>query len=721
MAMLTPLVYIPQTIFAAVFGKMIYFQIVIELIFPFFLYLMIFHKDFRPKINRLSKLILVFFGIFFLSSLLGVDWSRSFWGNDERMRGLFGLLHFLAIYFYIITVFRTPEDKKKLFMSMLVVGILVAIYGIAEKINPELNIIGVGLKGSSSHRVMSTMGNPIFLAGYMIFACFLSLYYYFQYKDYSRWLGLGGFFLSALVILFTGTRGAFLGLMGGLAAIAVLLFFNTTKKKKIIIASLASAFVLLLILVFTADVKILKQNKYWNFSRLADISLKNADGSANGRILLWQSALKAFKERPLLGWGAENFDYAFDKYYNPQFYRGGINETWSDRAHNWFLDFLVMGGIPGLASYLAIFICAGILFAKKPNRTKSDLAFAALFSAFLIHSFFAVDDPSTTMMLFVSFAFMSLLFNEKINDGKIMSANRKNNIVLFIVFYIFIFLSVYFFNIKPLCAGIDFISFRHEKNFEQKKILAEKFLSSASPYGDYFRFRFATEAFLDATNAKDKNYAGWALDRAVKEMGIVLGHHPVDYSYFHTLGNVYLIKGSMLQDAKLLDVAIGVYKKALQMSPKRQAAMFQLSTAYLFRGYTGEAVKILKEAVASDEKVGQSHWRLGVALLADMKRDEAYLSFKNSISRGFFDKIENEMKQVVALCAQFEDYNCAIDVYKVLIERSAAPDADFYAQLAAAYGAAGRYEEAKEAVKKAVELDPALEAEARIFLKQIGF
>jgi len=100
--------------------------------------------------------------------------------------------------------------------------------------------------------------------------------------------------------------------------------------------------------------------------------LKNPDGSVSGRLLLWSSALKAFRERPVLGWGAENFDYGFDKYYNPQFYRGGINETWSDRAHNWFLDFLVMGGALGLAFYLAIFYMyrSGAREKRKPHKAQ---------------------------------------------------------------------------------------------------------------------------------------------------------------------------------------------------------------------------------------------------------------------------------------------------------------------------------------------------------------
>jgi len=60
------------------------------------------------------------------------------------------------------------------------------------------------------------------------------------------------------------------------------------------------------------------------------------------------------------------------------------------------------------------------------------------------------------------------------------------------------------------------------------------------------------------------------------------------------------------------------------------------------------------------------------------------------------------------------------DVYKVITERH--PDnANYFAQSAAAYAAAGRYEDAKEAVAKAVSLDSSLEAEAKIFLRQMGY
>ncbi|MFC1612274.1 hypothetical protein ACFL29_00270 [Patescibacteria group bacterium] len=196
LALIAPLVYIPQTIYAAVFGKMIYFQIVIELALPFFLYLIIFYKRFRPKLDWLTKIILLFFAAIFLSSFLGSDFAKSFWGYDERMRGLFSLSHFLLLYFYIITCFRNAKDKKRLLIFTIFIAILVSIFGIMERLNPTLRIDNVKTGAILGHRVSATTGNPIFLGGYVLFTAFISLYYLLRYKDWSKWVGLIGFSLS---------------------------------------------------------------------------------------------------------------------------------------------------------------------------------------------------------------------------------------------------------------------------------------------------------------------------------------------------------------------------------------------------------------------------------------------------------------------------------------------------------------------------------------------
>jgi O-antigen ligase len=101
--------------------------------------------------------------------------------------------------------------------------------------------------------------------------------------------------------------------------------------------------------------------------RLLQLSL--TDSTAQTRFWVWGEAWKGFLERPILGWGQENFTPVFDKFFNPNFYVPGANsETWFDRAHSVFFDYLVETGILGLLSYLAVFVTFYWEFIKKTYK-----------------------------------------------------------------------------------------------------------------------------------------------------------------------------------------------------------------------------------------------------------------------------------------------------------------------------------------------------------------
>jgi hypothetical protein len=82
---------------------------------------------------------------------------------------------------------------------------------------------------------------------------------------------------------------------------------------------------------------------------MASISL--SEGAT--RFTVWNLAFEGFKERPLLGWGQEGFNFVFNTYYTPELWS---QEPWFDRAHNIFLDWLIAGGILGLLGYLSLYV-----------------------------------------------------------------------------------------------------------------------------------------------------------------------------------------------------------------------------------------------------------------------------------------------------------------------------------------------------------------------------
>ena len=79
--------------------------------------------------------------------------------------------------------------------------------------------------------------------------------------------------------------------------------------------------------------------------RMTNISTN--DFSTMNRLLIWEVALVAFYEKPILGYGQENFYVVFNKYFNPEIYSHAGSRIWFDRSPNIFLDHLITGGIIG--------------------------------------------------------------------------------------------------------------------------------------------------------------------------------------------------------------------------------------------------------------------------------------------------------------------------------------------------------------------------------------
>ena len=160
--------------------------------------------------------------------------------------------------------------------------------------------------------------------------------------------------------------GAIVGVNAGILVFLICLAFSSDafarKVSRIILGIIAVVAVIAGFIGFRYI-----QNYNVPEARLLQISA--SDATAQTRFWVWNEAWKGFLERPLLGWGPENFTPVFDKFFNPQFYVPGQNsETWFDRAHSVFFDYLVETGILGLLSYLAIFFTFYWEFIKKTYK-----------------------------------------------------------------------------------------------------------------------------------------------------------------------------------------------------------------------------------------------------------------------------------------------------------------------------------------------------------------
>jgi O-antigen ligase len=213
------------------------------------------------------------------------------------------------------------------------------------------------------------------------------------------------------------TRGAFLGLIAGVFVLVLYLIFSSKGK-----ARKWGAIALGILVILGLGFYAIRNNPVVQKlpeGRLLQISL--SDATAQTRLWVWGEAWQGFLEKPVLGWGPENFTPVFDKFFNPNFYVPNQNtETWYDQAHSVFFDYLSETGVLGLLSYLAIFAVFYWEFFKNAHKhATSHLQkglIIALPIAYLVQGVAIFDVFPMYISLFAFMAFAAYYFSvHKVN------------------------------------------------------------------------------------------------------------------------------------------------------------------------------------------------------------------------------------------------------------------------------------------------------------------
>jgi O-antigen ligase len=158
-------------------------------------------------------------------------------------------------------------------------------------------------------------------------------------------------------------------------------------------------------------------------SRFLTISV--TEQSFQTRFWTWNSAWEGFKERPILGWGPENFSAVFDRHFDIRHYTPGkSSETWFDRAHSVIFDYLTETGILGLLAYIAMFVVFYLQFFRATSKkllTNEKTGFhispvslglfGTILIGYLVQGLVLFDVLPIYMNLFLVLAFAVYLFN----------------------------------------------------------------------------------------------------------------------------------------------------------------------------------------------------------------------------------------------------------------------------------------------------------------------
>lgn len=261
-------------------------------------------------------------------------------GSAERADGAYMYVS-LAHYTLLSSMVMRASHWRAVLVALILAGLVLLAFQLSQHAN------GV-------HRPGSLIGQPTFLSAYyaLCAGCAIVL---------CEGSGIAGSFRVNLArpmvgfllvcafafgVLLSGTRSTSLGLLVSAALLSYLNRNNLGGYSRVWLSAAALAGALALVLAWL---------NISNGALPRVLELLSDNSTIGSRLVNYQIALNAVSplsgnwQRLLLGWGWSNFYLAWDSSYLPQI--EALDPLPFDRAHNFYLDLLVMCGLMGLASF----------------------------------------------------------------------------------------------------------------------------------------------------------------------------------------------------------------------------------------------------------------------------------------------------------------------------------------------------------------------------------
>lgn len=690
LSLFSPLVIAAQFFFPFIVPKTLFFQVAVSCAALFYILLVSCDRSYAPKFDLLTKAVVGLLGVWVIAAAFGENPVRSFFGSYERMLSVVNFAHFVALYVVMRAVFASMKEWLVLLRVFLSVSVLVALYGIGQK----LGISWVYHAGID--RIDSTIGNAAFLGGFSIFAIFFAVFALVRDVNIRyRALSFTAIPLNILMIYFSGTRGAALGLLTGLVCLGVLYAvrpggaLSFTKEH---LGKVAGVIVVALLALFLLEKG--SGGLFKSFERFSSVSL--SDATVQTRILAARTSIDGFLERPILGWGPENYNLVFDKYYNPKLYP---TENWFDHAHSILFDVATTTGAVGLFAYLfllSVLIARIIAYMRASSeRYFGGAVIIALMSAYIVQNLFVFDSLVTYLPFFMLCALVGAVFRPQTasgSDGK--KEVQKQNVppspaLVFVLVPIFAVM-VYWVNVRPALGAYNAVmGFGAPAEYATEALGYFDRAIRYSNFGkeeirgkaiEYISDVLASEAVEDDEETKLR-----LSEYAVAEMEKGIADEPVNfrnYLYFaNFLGNNFeAVNAYGIPAGEKAEAALA---RAQELGPNKPILYIQWGKIRLLTGDTKGAVAMFEKAVSLNPSVAETRMRLAVAYRRANENEKALA----------------EYREIAGMTEQ--------------------ASAQAHVDLAVGFASVGAWDEAIAAARKAVMLDASLKEEGERFIRSV--
>jgi O-antigen ligase/tetratricopeptide (TPR) repeat protein len=309
--------------------------------------------------------VLAFFAVNALAAVFAVNTLLALFGTHARMLGLATHVDFLVTYVAAVVLVRRPKELLAVVGSVLAPSLLVLTYEAVQILGRDPISWAV-----PTTRPFSTIGQSTTLGQYLTILGVIALAIAVFARDAPRALRVGLIGYSAILILgaaMSGTRSAAVGLVAAGFALLILVWTKHPHPRARWLSLVGGVVVTA---VFSGVLLVTPLG-----ARLASTIDASPAGmpdnpvgleeSAGARIPMYKMAFDMFRERPLLGYGPDNFS-AGVPIYRPEAAPAEIRQSIATSPHSWVAAIAVNAGALGVMTFVTILAIAFLLVLRSP-------------------------------------------------------------------------------------------------------------------------------------------------------------------------------------------------------------------------------------------------------------------------------------------------------------------------------------------------------------------
>ena len=643
--LLMPLVVSSGLVFGYATTKIFFVYAAVQILGALWIYSVLVDKSYRLSRSEWIWLVpvLLYVGWMTIAGITAINSHLSFWSSLGRGTGLLTLYHGFMLILVVLSLshkYGAKEYMLKIAKAMMFGG---GLLGLSIWLGDEgLRLPAVILQKAGGG---GFTGNSSLAGGYLIIALAMGIVL-LSSKEVSRKvknrtiigiciIAVSPIFINLLGVIRGGgivgsARGA---LIGSIAMIGVYVLMRGVYSSRRWIQYCALSLLGLGVILFGLGWRSLMTPGTALYQKFAAVASET-------RFAFWQIAQQAMDERPLVGYGPDNFPSAVSTYFMPRMLDKSLAfEAWTDRAHNVYYDTGVAGGYPAILLYACFFgsivVAAYRSYKKGTIEPGQSAAIIGMVVGYVFQDLFYFDSTIAIVGIFVVAASVyatTMQPNVTSKNIKIIATEGSKGLLL-ISLICATSCSLYFFVLQPMSKAA---SFAHTITapVDKRADMYSQLLTGSSVGNDWDVSGFAHDLYrLYAQNPVEVKSNQRLLPYAQKDVLAFAQYleqialtNKTDYRLYISivhLYSTYIYLTDMPYNSDLAHTLIGYLAHAQQLSPRDPQVYWGLAQIAAWQNDMVGVISNYQKAVDLDPALPASQ-RLLLQFLEKMGNQKLY-------------------------------------------------------------------------------------------------